>query len=53
MSNTIKGLAALALLAAVSSISACAQQAEDEYVVVEPEPITVEPVSTGKYGGKY
>ncbi len=49
MSNIIKGLFALGLVAVTS---ACAQQ-EEEYVVVEPEPITVEPVSTGKYGGKY
>lgn len=48
MSNAIKGLMALGLLVAVS---ACQQAPEDDYVVVEP--ITVEPVSTGKYGGKY
>lgn len=48
MSNIIKGLLALGLVAVVS---ACAQQQEEEYVVVEP--ITAEPVSTGKYGGKY
>ena len=41
-------------LGLVASIAACAQQApEDDYVVVEPEPITMEPVSSGKYGGKY
>lgn len=50
MSNIIKSVLALGLVAVVS---ACAQQAEDEYVVVDPEPITTEPVSTGKYGGKY
>lgn len=50
MSNIIKGVLALGLVALTT---ACAQQAEDEYVVVEPEPITMEPVSTGKYGGKY
>jgi hypothetical protein len=50
MSNIIKGLLALGLVAVVS---ACAQQAQDEYVVVDPQPITVEPVSDGKYGGKY
>ena len=45
MSKSIKFLAAVGLLAAVA---ACAQQ-EEEYVVVEPEPISVEPVHTGKY----
>jgi len=50
MSNSIKSLAALSL---VVLVAACAQQEEAEYVVVEPEPITVEPVSSGKYGGKY
>ncbi|MEI4194766.1 hypothetical protein [Roseovarius sp. E0-M6] len=51
MSNSIKSLLALGF---VAMVAACAQQAEEEeYVVVEPEPISVEPVSTGKYGGKY
>ena len=45
MSKSIKLLAMVGLLAAVA---ACAQQAE-EFVVVEPEPISVEPVYTGKY----
>ena len=45
MSKSIKLLAAIGLVAAVS---ACAQQ-EEEFVVVEPEPISVEPVYTGKY----
>ena len=46
MSNALKALFALGLAALVS---ACAQQAEEEYVVVDPEPISVEPVYTGKY----
>ena len=47
MSNSIKGLMAFALVAVVS---ACGQkQAQEEYVVVDPDPITVEPVFTGKY----
>lgn len=46
MSNFIKSVLALGLVAVVS---ACAQQPEDEYVVVEPEPITTEPAPTGKY----
>ena len=45
MSKSIKLLAAVGLLAAVA---ACAQQ-EEEFVVVEPEPISVEPVHTGKF----
>ncbi|NUH66005.1 hypothetical protein HTT03_11990 [Sulfitobacter sp. S0837] len=45
MSKSIKLLAAFGFVAAVS---ACAQQ-EEEYVVVEPAPISVEPVYTGKY----
>jgi hypothetical protein len=45
MSKSIKFLAAIGFVAAVA---ACAQQ-DDEFVVVEPEPITVEPVFTGKY----
>ena len=45
MSKSIKLVAAFALMAAVS---ACAQQ-EEEYVVVDPEPISVEPTYTGKY----
>jgi len=47
MSNSIKSLLAIAF---VGLVSACAQQAaQEEYVVVDPEPITVEPVYTGKY----
>jgi len=46
MSNTIKSILALGL---VAFVAACAQPAEEEFVVVEPEPITTEPVSTGKY----
>ncbi|MCH2095042.1 MAG: hypothetical protein MK160_07980 [Rhodobacteraceae bacterium] len=46
MSKSIKILALFGLVAAVA---ACGQPAEEEYVVVEPEPISVEPVYTGKY----
>lgn len=48
MSKTIKSIVALGLLA---GIAACAQQQAqpEEFVVVEPEPISVEPVYTGKY----
>lgn len=46
MSKSIMFLAALGVVA----LSACARQApQEEYVVVEPEPISVEPVYTGKY----
>ncbi|MBN7786328.1 MULTISPECIES: hypothetical protein [Ponticoccus] len=45
MSKSIK---LLALFAVAAGVAACAQQ-EEEYVVVDPEPITVEPVYTGKY----
>ncbi|MEL7259216.1 hypothetical protein [Roseovarius rhodophyticola] len=44
MSNSIKGLMALAL---VAFVAACAQQ-EEEFVVVDPEPISTEPEYTGK-----
>jgi hypothetical protein len=53
MSKTIKGVMALGLFAVVAAVSACQQAPQDDYVVVQPEPITVEPTSTGKYGGKY
>lgn len=47
MSKTIKSILALGL---VVGISACGQQQqEEEFVVVEPEPISVEPTYTGKY----
>lgn len=47
MSKSIKLLAAFGLLAV---LSACGQkQAEEEFVVIDPEPISHEPVHTGKY----
>jgi hypothetical protein len=47
MSKSIKLLAMLSL---VAGVSACGGKApEEEYVVVDPEPISVEPVYTGKY----
>ena len=47
MSKSIKLLAAVGLFAA---LSACAQQpAEEEFVVIDPEPISTEPKHTGKY----
>lgn len=46
MSKSIK---LLAMLSVVAGLAACAQQEEEEYVVVDPEPISIEPVYTGKY----
>lgn len=47
MSKSIK---LLAMFAVIAGVSACAQQEEEEeYIVVDPEPISVEPVYTGKY----
>jgi hypothetical protein len=45
MSKSITMLAAFGIVAA---LSACAPK-QEEYVVVEPEPISVEPTYTGKY----
>jgi hypothetical protein len=48
MSNSIKGLMAFGLLAIVA---ACGNGGNvEEFVVVDPAPVTVEPVYTGKYG---
>lgn len=46
MSKSIK---LLCLFGFVAGLAACGQQEEEEFVVVEPEPITTEPVYTGKY----
>lgn len=46
MSKTLKNLLAVGL---VGLVTACAQPAEEEFVVVEPEPISTEPMQTGKY----
>jgi len=47
MSNSIKSILALGLVVVVA---ACGQQQQsEEFVVVDPEPISVEPVYTGKY----
>ncbi|AKO95821.1 MAG: hypothetical protein RID15_07360 [Marinovum algicola] len=46
MSKSLKLIAALGLFTVVA---ACAQQQEEEFIVVDPEPISVEPVYTGKY----
>ncbi len=47
MSKSIKVMATLGLIVLVS---ACArEQQTEEFVVVEPEPISSEPTYTGKY----
>ena len=47
MSKSIKFLAAIGFIA---TIAACTSgQSDEEFVVVEPEPISVEPTYTGKY----
>ena len=47
MSNSIKSLLAIGLVALVA---ACADTAPvEEYVVVDPEPISEEPTYKGKY----
>ena len=46
MSNSIKILAAFGL---VVLVAACGGAQEEEFVVVQPEPISVEPTYTGKY----
>lgn len=45
MSKSIKVLGMVSLMALAA---ACGRQ-EEEFVVVEPEPISQEPVSTGKF----
>ncbi|MBY5988117.1 MULTISPECIES: hypothetical protein [Roseovarius] len=46
MSNSIKSILAVGLVAIVA---ACGQQQqEEEFVVVDPEPISTEPTYTGK-----
>lgn len=45
MSSTIRSVCALCL---VVLVAACGNNQEEEFVVVEPEPISVEPTYTGK-----
>ncbi|MGX9356632.1 hypothetical protein ACS3SW_16135 [Roseobacteraceae bacterium S113] len=46
-----KSLKLLAMAGLIVAVSACARQEpqQEEFVVVDPEPISVEPVYTGKY----
>ena len=46
MSKSIKFLA---MVAFVGVVAACDNQPEEEFVVIAPEPISVEPTYTGKY----
>ena len=46
MSKSIKFLAMAGVFA---TVAACDNSPKEEYVVVEPEPISVEPTYTGKY----
>ncbi|MEM6589787.1 MAG: hypothetical protein AAF641_15170 [Pseudomonadota bacterium] len=47
MSKTIKSILALSV---VGFIAACGQQQQqEEFVIVDPEPISIEPVHTGKF----
>ncbi|MCT4611491.1 MAG: hypothetical protein N4A70_20055 [Pelagimonas sp.] len=47
MSKSIK---LFAMFAVVAGVAACGGgNKQEEYVVVDPEPISVEPVYTGKY----
>ena len=46
MSKSIKILAAVGLFAV---LSACGHRQQEEFVVIDPEPISHEPVHTGKY----
>jgi len=46
MSKSIKLLAMLGL---VGFVAACGNNNEEEFVVVDPEPISEEPVHTGKF----
>ncbi len=46
MSQSIKCLALVGMLAL---LAACDTSRQEEFVIVEPEPISIEPTYTGKY----
>jgi len=46
MSKSIKSMLALSL---VVLVAACASRKEEDFVIIDPEPISVEPAYTGKY----
>ncbi|MGV6846986.1 MAG: hypothetical protein ACWA5A_01275 [Marinibacterium sp.] len=46
----VQGIRWLVLVTFIGAVSACAQgPREGDFTLVEPEPISVEPVYTGKY----
>ncbi|SMX33127.1 hypothetical protein [Octadecabacter ascidiaceicola] len=49
MSKSIKSLCAMSLLALVAACGGNSAGDVEEFVVVDPVPVTVEPVYTGKY----
>ena len=45
-----KSLKLMAMFGMVAAVAACSSgQTEEEFVVVDPQPISVEPTFTGKY----
>ncbi|MEX0286717.1 MAG: hypothetical protein AB3N23_19090 [Paracoccaceae bacterium] len=44
-----KSIKLFAVVGLVTLVAACGGSQEEEFVVVEPEPISVEPQFTGKY----
>ncbi|WP_428926044.1 hypothetical protein [Marinibacterium sp. SX1] len=44
-----KSIKLLALAGFIGAVAACASNEPEEFVVIEPEPISTEPVYTGKY----
>ena len=49
MSKSIKSLFAMSLLALVAACGGNNAGEVEEFVVVDPVPVTIEPVYTGKY----
>ncbi|MEY8842578.1 hypothetical protein AB9K41_26405 [Cribrihabitans sp. XS_ASV171] len=44
-----KSIKFFAMVAFVGAVAACDNSPREEYVIVDPEPISTEPVYTGKY----
>ncbi|UOA26371.1 hypothetical protein [Pseudosulfitobacter sp. DSM 107133] len=44
-----KNIILLALFGFTAVVAACAREQQEEFLVVDPEPISVEPTYTGKY----
>lgn len=44
-----RSIKVLSIVSLVAVVSACGGGREEEFVVVDPEPISVEPTFTGKY----